>query len=109
MEMTTQSTDISKFHPNRSVWQEGHEIDWNDVEILNTARDLQERKVKESLYIRMALKTCLMNRDEGRELPLLWLRTLTGQYAYHVPSGVSHVVTGDLSISILLTILTMWV
>ena len=58
------------------AWQEGHEIDWNDVEILDTAKDLQERKVKESLYIRMAPKTCLMNRDEGRELPLLWLRTI---------------------------------
>ena len=58
------------------AWQEGHEINWNDVEILDTARNLQERKVKESLYIRMAPKTCLMNRDEGRELPLLWLRTI---------------------------------
>ena len=58
------------------AWQQGHEINWNDVEILDTARDLQEGKVKESLYLRMAPKTCLMNRDEGRELPLLWLRTL---------------------------------
>ena len=30
----------------KHAWQEGHEIDWNDVEILDTARDLQERKVK---------------------------------------------------------------
>ena len=29
------------------AWQEGHEIDWNDVEILDTARDLRERKVKD--------------------------------------------------------------
>jgi FlaA1/EpsC-like NDP-sugar epimerase len=29
------------------AWQEGHEIDWNDVEILDTAKDLQERKVKD--------------------------------------------------------------
>ena len=48
--------------------QVGHEIEWNDVEILDTTKDLQERKVKESLYIRMAPKSCLMNRDEGREL-----------------------------------------
>lgn len=55
------------------VWQEGHEIDWNDVEILDTAKGLRRRKVKETLYIRMAPKTCLMNRDEERELPLLLL------------------------------------
>ena len=47
------------------AWQEGHEIAWNDVEILDTAQDLQERKVKESLYIRMVPGTCLMNRDEA--------------------------------------------
>ena len=57
-----------------NAWQEGHEIDWNDVEILDTAKDLQGRKVKESLYIRMAPKSCLMNRDEVRELSLLWIR-----------------------------------
>ena len=56
--------------------QEGHEIAWNDIEILDTAQDLQERKVKESLYIRMVPGTCLMNRDEGRELSPLWLRTI---------------------------------
>ena len=44
----------------KHAWQEGHEIDWNDIEILDTAKDLQERKVKESLYIRIV---CLMNRD----------------------------------------------
>ena len=58
------------------AWQEGHEINWDDVEILDTAKDLQERKVKESLYIRMVPRTCLMNRDEGRELPSLWMRTI---------------------------------
>ena len=49
------------------AWQGGHEIEWNDVEILDTTKDMQERKVKESLYIRMAPKTYLINRDEGRE------------------------------------------
>ena len=50
------------------AWQEGHEIEWNDMEILDTTKNLHERKVRESLYIRMNPKTCLMNRDEGREL-----------------------------------------
>ena len=58
------------------AWQEGHEINWDDVEILDNAKDLQERKVKESLYIRMVPRTCLMNRDEGRELSPLWMRTI---------------------------------
>ena len=58
------------------AWQEGHEIEWNNVEILVTAKDMQEWKAKKSLYIRIAPKTYLMNRDEGRELPLLWLRTI---------------------------------
>ena len=58
------------------AWQEGHEINWDDVEILDNTKDLQERKVKESLYIRMVPRTCLMNRDEGRELSSLWMRTI---------------------------------
>ena len=32
------------------AWQEGHEINWNDVEILDTAKDLRRRKVKETLH-----------------------------------------------------------
>ena len=28
------------------VWQAGHEIKWDDVEILNTETTLQERKVR---------------------------------------------------------------
>ena len=58
------------------AWQEGHEINWDDVEILDNAKDLQKRKVKESLYIKMVPRTCLMNRDEGRELSPLWMRTI---------------------------------
>ena len=58
------------------VWQVGHEIEWDEVEILDVATDLQERKVKESVYIRLAPKSpkglspkgLKMNRDEGKEL-----------------------------------------
>ena len=35
------------------AWQAGHEIEWDDVDI---ATDLQERKVKEAVYIRLAPK-----------------------------------------------------
>ena len=58
------------------AWQAGHEIEWDDVEILDMAKELQERKVKESVYIRLASKGCRMNRDEGRELSPLWVRTV---------------------------------
>ena len=60
------------------AWQAGHEIEWDDVaEILDTATELQERKVKESVYIRLAHKGCRMNRDDGRELSPLWIRIIT--------------------------------
>ena len=44
------------------AWQAGHEIEWDDVKIQDTATDLQERKVKESVYIRLAPKGLKMNR-----------------------------------------------
>ena len=50
------------------AWQASHEIEWDDVEILDTATELQERKVKESVYIRLAPKGLKMNRDDGKEL-----------------------------------------
>lgn len=59
------------------AWQAGHEIEWDDVEILDTATDLQERKVKEAVYIRLAPKGLKMNRDEGKELSSLWIRTIS--------------------------------
>ena len=58
------------------AWQEGHKIEWNDLEILDTAKDLHERKVKETLYIRRASKSCLINKDKGRELLPLRIRTI---------------------------------
>ena len=48
------------------AWQAGHEIEWDNVEILDTATDLQERKIKEAVYIRLAPKGLKMNRDEER-------------------------------------------
>ena len=55
------------------AWKAGHEIEWDDVEVLDAATDLQERKVKESVYIRLAQKGLKMNRDEGKELSPLWI------------------------------------
>ena len=57
--------------------QTGYKIVWNtNVEILGMATELQERKVRESVYIRLAPKGCRMNRDEGRELSPQWIRTI---------------------------------
>ena len=58
------------------AWQPGHVIDWENVEIMDTAEDLRARKVKEALYIRLAPPKCRINRDEGKELSPLWLRTI---------------------------------
>jgi hypothetical protein len=35
------------------AWQDGHKINWDDVEIIDKAKELQERKMKASLYIRI--------------------------------------------------------
>ena len=58
------------------VWQPGHAIDWENVEIMDMAEDLRARKVKEVLYIRLAPPKCRINCDKGKELPPLWLRTI---------------------------------
>ena len=41
----------------------GHEIDWGDVEIIETEEGWQRRKAKETWNIRM--KKPKLNRDEG--------------------------------------------
>ena len=56
------------------AWQPGHAIDWENVEIMDTHKDLPARKVKEALYIRLAPPKCRINRDEGKELSSLRLR-----------------------------------
>ena len=58
------------------AWQASHEIEWDDVEMQDTATDLQERKVKESVHIRLAPKGLKMNRDDGKELSPLWIKTI---------------------------------
>lgn len=40
---------------------------WGDVKILDTATDLQERKIEEAVYIRLAPKWLKMNKDKGKE------------------------------------------
>ena len=42
-------------------------MEWGDVKILDTATDLQERKIEEPVYIRLAPKWLKMNKDKGEE------------------------------------------
>ena len=58
------------------AWMDGHIIEWDQVEILDTSKDLNERKVKEALYIKLAPQECRINRDEGKELSPLWLNAI---------------------------------
>ena len=59
------------------TWQDGHSIDWDSVEILDTATGYISRRTKEALRIKLqTTSTCRMNRDEGRELSPIWLSTL---------------------------------
>ena len=62
-----------------SAWLDGHIIEWDQMEILDTAKDLNERNVKETLYIKLAPQGCRINRDEGKELSPLWLNAIKRQ------------------------------
>ena len=58
------------------AWKDGHVIEWDQVEVLDTATDERQRRVKEALYIRMAPPGVRMNRDEGRDVSPLWLNAI---------------------------------
>lgn len=45
------------------AWQDDHSIEWDSVEILDTAAGFISRRTKEALHIRLRT-TCRMNRDE---------------------------------------------
>ena len=57
-------------------WKDGHIIEWDQVEVLDTATDERERRVKEALYINMVPPGVRMNRDEGRDVSPLWLNAI---------------------------------
>ena len=58
------------------AWQDGHIIEWDQVEIVDTATATNERLVKEAIHIRLAPRGCRINREEGRELSLLWMNAV---------------------------------
>ena len=74
--LTTRMKVQGSLHVSDGGWQTAHEIELDDIEILDTATGLQERKVKEAVYIRLAPKGLKMSRDEGKELSRPWIRTI---------------------------------
>ena len=50
------------------AWQDGHIIEWDQVEIVDTAASTSERLVKEAIHIKLAPPGCRINREEGKDL-----------------------------------------
>ena len=59
------------------AWQDGHSIEWDNIEILDTATGSVSRSTNEAIHIKLqTTPTCRMNRDKGRDLSPIWLSTL---------------------------------
>ena len=71
------------------AWKDGHIIiiEWDEVKILDTARDERERRVKEALYIRLAPPGLKMNRNEGKDISPLWLSAMKTTQGPHCRQG----------------------
>ena len=61
------------------AWQPGSTIDWEIMEIMDMAEDLQMRKVKEALYIRLDPSKCRINSEESKERVCSFYSELTVQ------------------------------
>ena len=75
--MQTPQIKFEKSAVAENAWMDGHTIECNQVEILDTLKVLNERKVKEALYIKLipqecriklVPQECRINRDERKEL-----------------------------------------
>ena len=53
-----------------------HRIDWDTVDIVNTASQKMELLVKEAIHIQRTPKELLLNRDNGWQIPESWNATL---------------------------------
>ena len=69
------------------AWKDGHIIEWDEVKILDTAREERERRVKEALCIRLAPPGLKMDRDEGKEISPLWLCAMKRTQGRHCSQG----------------------
>ena len=68
-------------HPEKSAVAEhacsnDHRIEWDTVEIMDTASKKMELLVKEATHIQRTPKGLLLNRDNGWQIPESWNATL---------------------------------
>ena len=61
------------------AWKDGdHQINWDDVDIIDRAQGMTERRVKEAIYIGLAPPGLTLNRDIGLELSPIIMRAARG-------------------------------
>jgi len=58
------------------AWDAGHRVDWEVVQILDTASKMKELLVKEAIHIQLTPSEKLLNRDNGWQIPEAWNTTL---------------------------------
>ena len=83
MMMGNSSKPMSLFKDKSPVaehaWKDGdHQINWNDVDIIDRAQGMTERRVKEAIYIGLAPPGLTSNRDVGLELSPIIMRAARG-------------------------------
>jgi len=69
------------YRPEKSAvaecaWCNDHRIDWDTVEIVDTASKKMELLVKEVIHFQRTPKELLLNRDNGWQIPESWNVTL---------------------------------
>ena len=61
------------------AWKDGdHQINWDNVDIIDRAQGMTERRVKEGIYIGLAPPGLTLNTDIGLELSPIIMRAARG-------------------------------
>ena len=68
--------DYSKSAIAEHAWTEQHQVDWDDVKILDNTEREDLLLLREAAYIKLTDQEQRINRDEGVELPAVWTSTL---------------------------------
>ena len=71
------------------AWMDGHEMDWENIEVLDVEGSNKERLVKEAFYIRATESKRRLNRDEGKDISQIWLQ-LKSKFQPRPPSRCRH-------------------
>jgi len=69
-------SDYSKSAIAEHAWTEQHQVDWDDVKILDNTEREDLLLLREAAYIKLTDQEQRINRDEGVELPAVWTSTL---------------------------------